>query len=245
LKSNHRKILHAVHIYSCSSVELFPAASIQNAIQKYFTMGCVPGKEPLSDKDLEFISQNTDISREEVEEQYKNFLVTYPNGKITRSSFKELMRKCYPAANLNKLEKHIFRMYDTNGDNHIDFREFMMVLYILSNGSPEQNLEQIFRIFDINNDHEISRSEMKKIVKDLFALLNPKELQLVENDAKMADEAFTEMDVDKDGKVTKEEFIHACLSHEKVSSLMALKITDIFIPDDSSDAEEAEEKNGD
>merc|ERR1711994_978519 len=209
--------------------QLFPAASIQNAIQKYFTMGCVPGKEPLSDKDLEFISQNTDISREEVEEQYKNFLVTYPNGKITRSSFKELMRKCYPAANLNKLEKHIFRMYDTNGDNHIDFREFMMVLYILSNGSPEQNLEQIFRIFDINNDHEISRSEMKKIVKDLFALLNTKELQLVEND----------------GKVTKEEFIHACLSHEKVSSLMALKITDIFIPDDGSDADEEDEKNGD
>ena len=68
--------------------QLFPAASIQNAIQKYFTMGCVPGKEPLSDKDLEFISQNTDISREEVEEQYKNFLVTYPNGKITRGSFK-------------------------------------------------------------------------------------------------------------------------------------------------------------
>ena len=62
----------------------------------------------------------------------------------------------------------------------------MMVLYILSNGSPEQNLEQIFRIFDINNDHEISRSEMKKIVKDLFALLSTKELQLVENDAKMA-----------------------------------------------------------
>lgn len=151
------------------------------------------------------------------------------------------MRKCYPAANLNKLEKHIFRMYDTNNDNHIDFREFMMVLYILSKGTPEQNLEQIFRIFDINNDHEISRSEMKKIVKDLFALLSTKELQTVENDTKMADDAFTEMDVDKDGKVTKEEFIQACLSHEKISSMMALKITDIFIPDDGS----GDEHNGD
>ena len=132
-------------------------------------------------------------------------------------------------------------MYDTNNDNHIDFREFMMVLYILSNGTPEQNLEQIFRIFDINNDQEISRSEMKKIVKDLFALMNTKELQLVETDAKMADDAFTEMDVDKDGKVTKEEFIQACLSHEKISSMMALKITYIFIPDDG----EEEENNGD
>ena len=154
--------------------------------------------------------------------------------------FRELMRKCYPAANLTKLEKHIFRMYDTNNDNHIDFREFMMVLYILSKGTPEQNLEQIFRIFDINNDHEISRSEMKKIVKDLFTLLNPKELQTVVTDAKMADDAFAEMDVDKDGKVTKEEFIQACLSHEKISSMMALKITDIFIPDEG-----CEEHDGD
>ena len=133
-------------------------------------------------------------------------------------------------------------MYDTNNDNHIDFREFMMVLYILSKGTPEQNLEQIFRIFDINNDHEISRSEMKKIVKDLFALLSSKEQQTAETDAKMADDAFTEMDVDKDGKVTKEEFIQACLSHEKISSMLALKITDIFIPEEGGSDDE---NNGD
>ena len=35
-------------------------------------MGCVPGKEPLCEKNFEFISQNTDISREDVEEQYTN-----------------------------------------------------------------------------------------------------------------------------------------------------------------------------
>ena len=41
-------------------------------------------------------------------------------------------------------------------DGHIDFREFMIVLYIMSNGSPEENLKQIFRVFDINNDGTIS-----------------------------------------------------------------------------------------
>ena len=30
-------------------------------------------------------------------------------------------------------------------DGHIDFREFMIVLYIMSSGSPEENLQQIFR----------------------------------------------------------------------------------------------------
>ena len=54
---------------------------------------------------------------------------------------------CFPDANTDKLESHIFRMYDTNGDGHIDFREFMIVLYIMSNGTPEENLKQVTKNF--------------------------------------------------------------------------------------------------
>ena len=57
-------------------------------------------------------------------------------------------------------------------DGHIDFREFMIVLYVMSNGSPEENLKQIFRVFDINNDGSISLKELQRIVKDLFHLIN-------------------------------------------------------------------------
>ena len=48
----------------------------------------------------------------------------------------------------------------------------MTVLYVMSSGTPEQNLQQIFRVFDINNDGKISVAELKKIVKDLFHLIN-------------------------------------------------------------------------
>jgi Ca2+-binding EF-hand superfamily protein len=47
----------------------------------------------------------------------------------------------------------------------------MIVLYVMSSGSAEENLRQIFRIFDINDDGSISFKELKKIVKDLFHLL--------------------------------------------------------------------------
>ncbi len=44
------------------------------------------------------------------------------------------------------LEKRIFNMYDANRDGHIDFREFVVAMYIMANGSVEDNLKQIFRV---------------------------------------------------------------------------------------------------
>ena len=125
-------------------------------------------------------------------------------------------------------------MYDTNNDGYIDFKEFMTVLYTLSKGTPEQNLEQIFRVFDIDNDQKITKDEMKKIVKTLMTLMSAKEKAELA-DIYVSDYAFAEMDLDKDGSVTKEEFVRACMNHEKISTLMAMKIIDIFISDGDDD----------
>ena len=95
----------------------------------------------LSEDDLEYIAKNTWISRSQIEDQYENFL---PDGKIRKRNFRNMMQACFPESGIAKLESHIFWMYDKNGDSHIDFREFMIVLYIMSNGTSEENLKQIF-----------------------------------------------------------------------------------------------------
>ena len=104
----------------------------------------------------------------------------------------------------------------------------MIVLYVMSNGSPEENLKQIFKVFDINNDGKINLPEMKRIVNDLFKLIDEND---VENASKeiLVQSAFTEMDEDGDGEISQEEFIKACLSQKKFSTMLTLKIIDIFI----------------
>ena len=133
-------------------------------------------------------------------------------------------------------------MYDEDKDGYIDFKEFMMVLYIISSGTPEENLGQIFRIFDKDNDGSITQEEVVKIVKDLCGLFempsqdgndaDEKEVQkLFKRHSKqdVALMAFKEMDKDMDGKVTKEEFISACYQQKSISNLFALKLIDVFI----------------
>jgi len=192
-------------------------------------MGCVNGKPVLSDADLDFIATHTAVSREQVDRQYENFLARHPDGKITKRDFRNMMEACFPDSDTAKLESHIFRMYDKNGDGHIDFREFMIVLYVMSNGTPEENLKQIFRIFDINNDGSVSKKELGRLVKDLFHLFTKKDNPELEDNETLANKAFKEMDIDDDGKVTQDEFVRACLSQETISKMLALKVIDVFI----------------
>ena len=199
----------------------------------------------ISEADIEFMAKNTAATKEDVKQQFDQFLQKHPDGKISKKQFKSMMTLCHPKAKPEKLEDHIFPMFDFNRDGSIDFQEFMIVLYIMSNGTPEENLAQIFRIFDDNKDGTISEQEMERIVRDLYCLFDAAEKKTQDKATKknkslmkaeskeFAMKAFKEMDVDSDGKVTEQEFITACLAQnvgsENVSSKLALGIIDVFV----------------
>ena len=46
--------------------------------------------------------------------QFQSFLMKHPDGQISKESFHSMMAECYPGADTKLLEKHIWRMYDTN-----------------------------------------------------------------------------------------------------------------------------------
>ena len=93
-------------------------------------MGCINGKQLLNEEDLSYIARNTAMDKDAVEvvfivesllikvmclqRQYQNFLKKHPDGQISRKSFHAMMAECYPGTDTEKLERHIFRMYDSN-----------------------------------------------------------------------------------------------------------------------------------
>merc|ERR1712210_146592 len=109
---------------------------------------------------------------------------------------------------IDKVEKHVFRVYDTNNDGFIDFIEFMVLFHILSDGTPQDVLAKIFRVFDVNSDGTITQKEMQRLVTDLFGLI---QIQLKDQNQ-----------VSKDGKVSSEEFVTAVLGQEQFSKMLTL-----------------------
>ena len=148
---------------------------------------------------------------------------------MDRREFKEVLNKAIPKLNkesLKKVEKHVFRIYDTNADGFIDFREFMVVFSILSGGDPANMLKKIFRIFDVNSDGTISKEEMMTLVHDLHVILNDDTSHTKDTD--VARNVFKEMDRNKDSLVSEEEFISSVLAQKKFSKLLTMQAVGIF-----------------
>merc|ERR1712142_481264 len=192
------------------------------------------GRPVLREEDITALSKSSGLDAAEVMETFEAFLAEHPNGKMTQKDFRLMITKAVPKKDAAKMEKHVFRMYDSDNDGFIDFTEFMLVFYIMSDGTVEEVLAKIFKVFDVNGDGVISTKEMNKLIKDMYGLLKTEDPNIAAQNM-IAKTAFAEMDKNKDGKVTREEFVSACLEQHEFSKMLALKIVDIFVEEDGQD----------
>jgi len=190
-------------------------------------MGSKNGKPVLRPEDKATLAKSSGHTEEKVQQEFDKFMKEYPDGKLNKASFNKMMSQALPKKEIDKVEKHVFRVYDTNGDGYIDFIEFMVLFHILSDGTPQDVLGKIFRVFDVNSDGTITQKEMQRLVADLFGLIQIQHKDL--NQANLAEKAFNEMDVNKDGKVSSQEFVDAVLGQEQFSKMLTLEIMNIFI----------------
>ena len=81
----------------------------------------------------------------------------------------------------------------------------------------------------MDNNGVISKSELRKLVLDMSGIMkrsNNPGLDGTEDD--ITDNTWLEMDRDRDGSVTRDEFISSVLNHKKFSKLLAMQVIDLF-----------------
>lgn len=93
-------------------------------------------------------------------------------------------------------------IFDEDGGGNVDFQEFVSGLSAFSSkGNKEQKLRFAFKVYDIDRDGYISNGELFIVLKMMVGS-NLKDQQLQQ----IVDKTIMEADLDKDGKISFDEF---------------------------------------
>merc|ERR1712173_163455 len=104
----------------------------------------------------------------------------------------------------NPLVSRVLEIFDDDGNDNIDFSEFVQALSIFCSNDQEEKDAKVkfaFRIYDVNNDGYISNGDLFRILKIMVGD-NLDDVQLQQ----LVDRTILQADRDKDGKLSVAEF---------------------------------------
>lgn len=193
----------------------------------------------LDQTDLNYIKENTNLSLKSILDYYKTFLSKYNNGCVNREQFTEIIKKLFietnngTDSNDGKLKEklsmceRLFDICDQDDDGFIDFKEYLVLFWTKVNGRLDEKLGLIFDMYDLNSSGYIDFHELHSIVKILFKLkysdVDNENFQIngiinsnLPSTYHIAMNIMKKFDLNKNAKLTKEEFINGCLNHENI-----------------------------
>ncbi|DAZ96202.1 TPA: hypothetical protein N0F65_012392 [Lagenidium giganteum] len=145
------------------------------------------------------------------------------NGCVSREAFDECFRKIIASNRGIKTEEYkriniilnrLFELFDTNKNGVVDFSEISSGLSVFCGGTSEEKVRAAFTLYDYNGDGYISKDEMARYLTSVFKVLkeaSPSSITKVSESAEdlgaqTAEQAFLEADLDRDGRLTLDEF---------------------------------------
>ncbi|XP_013779361.1 neuronal calcium sensor 2 isoform X1 [Limulus polyphemus] len=187
-------------------------------------MGCSASKNTdITNEDLEFLKKRTGYDEKTIKELYEGFKQDCPDRKLSKEKFVEMYKMFFSSGNPEKFCENVFRTFDVDKNDHIDFKEFLLAIGITSRGSSEEKLKWAFRMYDINGDGLIEKEEMTKIVQALYEMLGQGlEDMPVDTPQERTALIFEKMDSNHDSRLSLEEFLNGCTEDPKLGRFLSV-----------------------
>ena len=81
---------------------------------------------------------------------------------MSPQKFTELCKKVLGSDQADILQQKAFGQFDKHNDGNVNFRDFLMVVHLTSNGSAEDKLRTMFSLYDLDGNGSIEASEMER-----------------------------------------------------------------------------------
>ncbi|CAF1596709.1 unnamed protein product [Rotaria magnacalcarata] len=192
----------------------------------------------LTQKQLEELHEITKISESEILMYYRQFIKTSPTERMTYEQFEDHLKTMNVSTDGSKA---IFKMIDKDNSGQISFQEYLVSLIMFSEQSqPEQQLGAVFDTYQA-----LSRQSLKKSVNDLSVegmtrndiehMLKRIHPDLSKEDIGNLCDRYMEGDQNKNGFISKQEFISACMKNPNLMEQLGHK--DAIIRNDINENE--------
>merc|ERR1712000_29026 len=171
------------------------------------TMGNSQAGNTLRKEELDKLNEQTHFDQKELSAMYKQFRKETPQGVISKTEFKEVMKQMGVVDNF--LQDLIFNVFDTNKDGTINFQEFVAALSVMTRGTPDEKLEFAFHMFDVRGAGVITKEDVTKVLDSFYKLVGPLVTfsgKKYESHEQLVEEFFEQMDSNGTGRITIKEY---------------------------------------
>merc|ERR1711953_101745 len=103
---------------------------------------------------------------------YSDFQKECPNGQLSPQKFTELCEKVLGSSKAAEFKSKAFGRFDKHNNGSINFRDFLMVIHLTSNGSPLDKLKTLFSLFDQDGNGVIDAEEIQSVLTEVYEMLN-------------------------------------------------------------------------
>ncbi|GAA6217644.1 guanylyl cyclase inhibitory protein-like [Lates japonicus] len=158
----------------------------------------------------------------ELYEWFRKFINECPSGLITLHEFQRHFCNGTVGSESAEYAEQIFRTLDSNGDGVVDFREYVMAIHMLIEGSAVEKLSWSFKLYDKDRDGAITKEEMLEIMQAVYkmsvaaALTKPNPLTAEE----CTNRIFVRLDKDNNAIISLEEFVEGALDDDWIREML-------------------------
>jgi len=160
----------------------------------------------LTRKEINMLRLKSNLTVEDINQWYSRFIHCYPYGYLSEKEFLIYYQQLHDEYNLQliPLIKQLFKVFDLNNDQKLDFYEFILFNVLTNDGSIYEKIKLIFNLYDKEKDKYFSRHQIKEFLRNMFDLLDIPSSKL--NIIQVIDLVYQKNKIKKDEKINWKQF---------------------------------------